>query len=278
MDSLASSSFLYARAVKRVAHGRVPSPLRVFAGLDGRIVFVFGCPRSGTTFLAGALGQLRGYVDLGEVAPLKAAIPLLAHSDPGEAAPGARRILTRVQRLALAGGLRAVEQTPESVFIAPALKQAYPDSVAVHLVRDGRDVVCSLLERGWLSAARGGHDDAGQPYGAATRFWVEPERASEFGAVSDTRRAAWAWRRYAGAGLELGDEAVEVRYETLTASPADIATRLAQALDHPIEELATVLAAAHPASVGRHRAELTDEQLAEVEDEAGPLLRSLGYV
>jgi len=164
------------------------------------------------------------------------------------------------------------------VFVASALKRAYPDSIAIHLVRDGRDVVCSLRERGWLSGARHGTDDAGHEYGAATRFWVEPERAGEFGSVSDIRRAAWAWRRYAQAGLALGDDAVEVRYETLTASPADVATRLAALLEHPIEELAGALAAAHHESVGRHRNELSNEELAEIDAEAAPLLHSLGYL
>ena len=41
------------------------------------MVFVLGSPRSGTTFLARAVGSVPGFVDLGEVAALKAAIPTL---------------------------------------------------------------------------------------------------------------------------------------------------------------------------------------------------------
>ena len=238
---------------------------------------MFGCPRSGTTFLAGALGRLTGYVDLGEVAPLKAVIPELTGMEPAEAAPHVRRILRRVQRLALTGGLRPIEQTPESAFIGEALLSAYPEAVMLHLVRDGRDVVCSLRERGWLSAARAGHDDAGHAYGAATRFWVESERSQEFASVSDVRRPAWAWRRYVEAGLSLGEQATVVRYETLTASPADVATRLATLLEHPIDELTSVLATAHSDSIGRHRNELVAEELDDVEAEAAPLLARLGY-
>lgn len=240
-------------------------------------MFIFGCPRSGTTFLAGALGRLPGYVDLGEVAPLKAAIPALASVQPAEAAQRVRQTLRRVQRYSLVGGLRPVEQTPESVFIAPALLQAFPDAVRVHLVRDGRDVVCSLRERGWLSAARAGRDDAGHTYGPSTRFWVESERASEFSEVSDVRRAAWAWRRYVEAGLALGDGVAEIRYEALTTGPEDVAERLASLLDHPRDALTGALSGAHPDSVGRHRVELSDGDLADVEDEAGPLLERLGY-
>ena len=45
----------------------------------------------------------------------------------------------------------------------------------------------------------------------------------------------------------------------------------------PAEPLVSALGRAHAGSVGRYRSELTAEQLADVEDEAGPLLRELGY-
>ena len=242
------------------------------------MIFVFGCPRSGTTFLAGALGSLNGYVDLGEVAPLKAKIPRLSSVAPASAAGDAKRILSRVQRWSCAGGLRAVEQTPETIFIASAIAHAYPGAVFLHLVRDGRDVVCSLEKRGWLASGRSGADDAGHTYGAETRFWVEPERAAEFAQVSDVRRAAWAWRRYVEAGRALGDRAVELRYEILTANPGQVAAQLGEALEHPVEELTEALSAAHDGSVGRHRLELSASQLMDVEIESGALLHTLGYL
>ena len=40
----------------------------------------------------------------------------------------------------------------------------------------------------------------------------------------------------------------------------------------------SALGRAHAESVGRHRTDLTAEQLADVEAEARPLLRELGYV
>ena len=71
-----------------------------------------------------------------------------------------------------------------------------PRRVIVHIVRDGRDVVCSLLEKPWLRREQAEADDAGVPYGAYARFWVEPERREEFETASDARRAAWVWRSY----------------------------------------------------------------------------------
>ncbi len=278
MRGATHSALLYARAVRRALRGRPPAVHRLFTAETGRTIFVFGCPRSGTTFLAGALGSLTGHVDLGEVPPLKAAIPRLAATDAGAAGEEAKRVLSRVRRLSFTTGLAAVEQTPESVFIAQALTRAYPDAVFLHLIRDGRDVVCSLEERGWLAASRRGEDDAGQAYGSSTRFWVEPERAAEFAQVNDVRRAAWAWRRYVEAGRALEAQAIELRYEELTSRPHDVAARLSGVIGHPVDELADTLSRAHDESVGRYKTELSADQLSEVEREAGALLRELGYI
>ena len=184
------AAVLYGRSALRVARrGRRP-------GHEERLVFVVGSPRSGTTITASLLGSLPGFVDLDEVQPWKAAIPSLIDRPVDEAAGRLRTILERVRRMGLAGGLRGVEQTPETSFVLTAALRAYPSAVAVHVIRDGRDVVTSLLERGWLNAARTGEDDARLAYGAHPRFWVEPERRDEFTEVSDATRAAWAWRRY----------------------------------------------------------------------------------
>lgn len=259
----------YATAVARVAPRAVRSP-RV--GREERIVFVVGCPRSGTTFLGGALGSSPGFVDLGEVTAWKAALP----SAP--TAAELRRILERVRVLGLAAGLRGVEQTPETAFSLGEALAAYPQALAVHSLRDGRDVVCSLLERGWLSAARAGTDDAGLAYGPQPRFWVEPERREEFTRVSDARRCAWAWRRYVEAARDpsntvLQGRIFEVRYEKLP----EAADRLAAFLDADADTLQRALGAFRDSSIGRWRRDLTGEQLADVEAEAGPLLAELGY-
>jgi hypothetical protein len=256
---------LYAATTRRV----LPRSSRL--GSEQRLVFVVGSPRSGTTFLGNAIGSLRGFVDLGEVAPLKAAIPELYGS--GDATPRIRSILDRVRRLGLVTGLRAVEQTPEVSFVLADALGAFPGSRAVHIVRDGRDVVCSLLERGWLGAERTGADDARLPYGARARFWVETERTEEFEHASEAARAAWAWRRYASAARSVGERTLEIRYEDL----AEAHEALARHLDVPAATVEEALAGAHTESIGRYRRDLTPEQLADVEREAGPLLRELGY-
>lgn len=227
--------------------------------------------------MAGAIGDLPAFVDLGEVPLLKASIPNLVERGEAEQAAEIRRLVQRVRRLGLVRRLRGVEQTPETGFVLPAALQAFPKATAVHVVRDGRDVVCSLLERGWLSARRSEEsDDASQSYGVHARFWVEPERREEFAHVSDARRAAWAWRRYVTAARAVPERTVELRYERVVSDP-EATIPLAHALGVASDELAESFAAAHANSVGRWRRDLTQEQLADVEAEAGDLLAELGY-
>lgn len=262
-----SSLLDYCTAGAKVAERALVQRPRL--GHEERLVFVVGCPRSGTTFLGRAIGGLPGFVDFGEVTPWKAALP----NDPS--AEELRRILERIRRLGLAWGLRGVEQTPETAHSLASALEAYPEALAVHALRDGRDVVCSLLERGWLNAEREGRDDARLPYGSEARFWVEPDRRDEFAQVSDARRCAWAWRRYVEAARTAGaaDRMLEIRYESL----ASVADRLSEFLGANVASTHRALDSFRDSSIGRWRRDLTPEQIVDVEAEAGPLLRELGY-
>jgi hypothetical protein len=268
---IAVSSALYGRSALRIARRRRR------LGAEERLVFVVGSPRSGTTFTASALGSLPGFVDLDEVQPWKAAIPGLLDRPDTEVANRLRTILERVRRLGLARGLRGVEQTPETSFVLRAVLQAYPGAVAVHVIRDGRDVVTSLLERGWLSTERSGSDDARLAFGSYARFWVEPGREDEFSRVSDATRAAWAWRRYVTAAGAAPERTVEVRYEQLVADPAAAAAPVAAAIGIESGLVTELFARVHDRSAGRWRRDLTADQLADVEREAGEVLVALGY-
>jgi len=275
----AAEAGLYAASARRVLRARGLHALgERLRGPEERLVFVLGSPRSGTTFLAGVVGEQPGFVDLSEVNPHKAAIPELAGLPEAEAARRSRARLERVRALALVRGWRGVEQTPETAFVLSAALAAYPEARAVHLIRDGRDVASSLLERGWLSTGRTGGDDAKLAYGAAARFWVEPDRVAEFEAASDAARAAWAWRRYVSAAHSVDDPRVlELRYESVAADPTAAARTLAEHLGTDPGPLERSLERFNDSSIGRYRRELAPEQLADVEREAGTLLAELGY-
>jgi hypothetical protein len=275
---LLESVALQLRVAKRLAPRRGASLGQRLGRLDDRFVFVVGSPRSGTTFLAGAIGSLPGFVDLGEVAPVKASVPELATLERSEAARRLRRTLAVARRVGLVGTVRPVEQTPELAHLVDVIPLAFPNAQIVHIVRDGRDVVASLLDKPWLRPVRSRTDDAGVAYGSHARFWVEPERREEFERTSDARRAAWAWRRYVTAARSAASPVFELRYEEMSTDPSATAQRLASYLDAPDEALVRALARAHRESVGRHRRDLDEEQLADVHAEAGDLLQELGYL
>jgi hypothetical protein len=275
----ATTAKLYAASAKRVlVEKRLTGLGERLRRADDRLVFVLGSPRSGTTFLAGTIGGMPGFVDLSEVNPHKAGIAGLARLPEAEAAVRIRTVLERVRKLALVPGLRGVEQTPETAFVLAAALRAYPQGRAVHVLRDGRDVVCSLLERGWLSAGRAGGDDARLAYGARARFWVEPERIAEFESAADATRAAWAWRSYVTAARLAADErTLEVTYESISADPSAAARAIAAHLGVEPSPLEQSLERFHDRSIGRYQRDLAPDQLAQVEAEAGPLLHELGY-
>ena len=278
VPGLVHSAALQLRVARRLAVRRGATLRERVGRRDDRLVFVVGSPRSGTTFLASAIGSVPGFVDLGEVAPVKAAIPELVGLPTAAAAGRLRGILGTARRVGLVGSVRAVEQTPEVAHLLDAAVTAFPQARVVHIVRDGRDVVCSLLEKGWLGPGRAGAaDDAGLAYGVEPRFWVEPERRREFTAVSDARRAAWAWRRYVSAARSAATPPYELRYEAMAKDPDAAAADLAAYLDAPVEPLASALREVHESSVGRFLTDLSTEQRADVEAEAGSLLRELGY-
>jgi len=93
--------------------------------------------------------------------------------------------------------------------------------------------------------------------------------------VSDARRCAWAWRRYVSAvqAASAGNRLLEVRYERL----AGVADRLAEFLGANVTSTHRALDGFRDSSIGRWKKELTQEQVADVEAEAGDLLRELGY-
>src|SRR5262249_39154217 len=117
-ERLETATF-YAATVARVLPRAGFSPNRL-RPREERSVFIVGSPRSGTSFVARSIGSLPGFVDLGEVTPLKASIPALTKAPTEQAGPGVRHRLEMVRRLALVPGLRGVEQTPEFAFVLTA--------------------------------------------------------------------------------------------------------------------------------------------------------------
>ena len=135
--------------------------------------------------------------------------------------------------------------------------------------------MCSLLDKPWLRPEQASADEPACRT-AQCAFWVEPERRAEFEAASDARRAAWVWRSYVtAAGAADGASSSGMRTSTTDPRPSRCRAQMISASRWSREQ--QTLGRAHASSVGRYRSDLSAEQLAEVEAEAGALLAELGY-
>jgi Sulfotransferase family len=178
---------------------------------------------------------------------------------------------------AATGKPRIAEKTPNNVFFFHHLHRLFPDSPFVHVVRDGRDVVSSLLTMDWKTVD-------GKPI-AYTR---------------DARLAARYWQEAVNAGRAFarntaGDSRYfEVRYEALLERPEQSLRSLFAFLgerwepevlafhqrQHALADESSADQVTQPlngASVGRWKAGLNAADRAAVKAEAGALLVELGY-
>lgn len=189
--------------------------------LDADVMFVVGCPRSGTTWLQLLLGCHPAVSTVNEthlfsqfLGPSLETWDSLAGSDRDI---GLGTVFTRrefVDRLrCLAREVMAriarddtrliVEKTPGHAVWGEEILQVFPNALFVHLVRDPRDVVASML--------------------AANRSWGDdwaPESAYD---------AAWWWRDVVAGGRSIGnltDDYCELTYEDLWSDTAGEFSRL----------------------------------------------------
>lgn len=256
-----------------------------------RSMFLVGAPRSGTSFLGSCLAAVEAVSYHFEPILTKRAARWVYEESERRAI---LRLLYRsmyrwLMRIHRHGDRRFCEKTPRNCFIVPFLAEVAPDAQFVHIIRDGRDVALSYSKKPWLSARSvdsGAREPGGYAYGPIPRFWVEEERREEFRRTTDIHRCIWAWRRFVTAartaGTGLGPRRyLEVRYEDLVEDPRATTDRITSFLgfdetDHVARFRSRALQA-HSDSVGRWREELDSPALRTIDDEAGHLLRKLGY-
>lgn len=257
-----------------------------------RPLFIIGAPRSGTSLLGRCLGALPELSYHFEPAVTKAAARHVYRGDWTfeEAARFYRRVYGWLLRVHLDGDRRFAEKTPRNCFLVNFLRQAFPGAQFVHILRDGRDAALSHSKKPWLQAAAaesGERGTSGAAFGVHPRFWVEPERVEAFRTTTDFHRCIWAWRRHvegarrAAQALPPGDY-YELRYEAFVQAPEAEGERLLDALGiaqpGSRERFLDAAREAHAQSVGAWREALTRQQRRCAEEEAGDLLRTLGYL
>lgn len=178
-----------------------------------------------------------------------------------------------MEGIAIQQGVRRwAECTPENLLHVRAIKAAIPDALFLHIVRDGRDVACSLAEQGWIGHRLPPH---------------HPGRVLRAGLYWD-----WMVRRGRDALAEVPNDALEVRFEQLVESPADtlqaIGAFACHDLDYQVIRDHAIGSVRHPNTsfretgqgfhpVGRWREKLDAAQLARLEAAIGDLLQVLGY-
>jgi hypothetical protein len=250
-----------------------------------RHVIIGGSPRSGTTLVRRILDRhpglccgpetsilLPGGMRIDQVAsayrwPAHELRDLMAAS-PSQGAfvdAFARRYRQRRDRA------RWAEKTPLNVLSFAWVLDRFPEARLVHVVRDGRDVVCSMRQ----------HPD---------RHWVDGVEVRELRAQSvEAYMHRWVRDTEAGIGMRGDPRYIEIRYEELVEDPERVMRDLLAALDEPW--LAELLVERTPkggrrahansrittASVGRWRQDLSADERARVQAVGGALLERLGY-
>ncbi len=249
------------------------------------LVVIGGSPRSGTTLLRAILGRHPGIFAAPEStvflqrisSPTDIAERLGWDATQIESWQRASRSQTEfVEHFAAEAARRSgkpvwAEKTPSNVLRFGFVRRRFPRAKLVHVIRDGRDVVCSLRRQPFSKV-----DDASWNSAAAAR------------------RCALQWRTHVIAGLRFrGDPAYhEVRYEDLVRDPEPALRALLAFLGLPWSDTLLTPApdpgppdpfepraagAIFDSSVGGWREKLSHEDRAAVRLLTGPLLEKLGY-
>jgi hypothetical protein len=224
-------------------------------------VFIVGSPRSGTTALAFALGQHPGLatseesqilVDLffkggldrnyaREGSSWLRSQGIGAEEFLGDVGLGFNRLFTRV-----AGGKRWVDHTPRHTLMLQWLPAMFPGARFLHILRDGRRVVHSMVNFGTL------HSDEELPW------WA-----------TDFAKACRTWARFTATAMEYQaadpDRCLTVRNEELVADSAGGFRRILAFLEAPD----------HPAPAAFFAGNRINSSFAVSDDERGAAARTL---
>ncbi|WP_131741528.1 sulfotransferase family protein [Actinomadura roseirufa] len=188
-----------------------------------------------------------------------------------------------------AGVVRFADASPDLLYCAEVLLDAFPDAQLVQVIRDGRDAVADMLadERclAWFKPALANLDTVfPNPF-----LGVEdPAERDRWQRAAPAVKCALRWRGAVrlSARLRQGtpeEQLFTVRYEELVARPRRVAADLSGFLDEAVSRTTLsglVRAGARDRDdhgVGGWRERLTARQLTQVEKVAGTELRRLGY-
>ena len=168
---------------------------------------------------------------------------------------------------------RWAEKSPAHALYIPEIKRSIPDSLIVHIIRDGRDVALSLANYDRISPFLW---DGGQTLPALGMYWK------------------WMVRRARMAGRQIGQDYYELNYENLVQNPSDTLAALGRFIDQDLDYerilRAGIGSVSQPDSsfkslsssgdfnpVGRWKQKCSPQELAKFESLVGDCLEEFGY-
>lgn len=167
---------------------------------------------------------------------------------------------------------RWAETTPAHLLYIPEIKKAFPDALILHVIRDGRDCALSLDKQRWIAPLP---FDRKHRLATAGMYWE------------------WIVRKGRKYGRMIAPDYMEVRFEELTANPAETLSRIGSFINHDLDyariQRVAIGSVSKPntsfddgadiqfSPVGRWREKFPEAELAVFESTVGTLLKELGY-
>ena len=281
-------------------------------------VFVIGAPYSGADLLARALKQSPGFhVTIGQQSVLSvvyafARNPSIPRGRGEAAATVLRDAFAQAWQVTSHGCLacspacretgkvngagsciaerdisRYGDATPDLMYCAESVVDAFPDARIVQIIRDGRDVIAAMLadpqlvtffKRGLASV----ENEFPNPF-----FGIETEQdLAAWPGLSPAGKCAMRWRGSVRKMARLrttldAEQLTTLRYEQMIKHPAQATAAVGEFIGAPLNPIPVRdrdrLAGASAVEPGGYRRLLSAAQLAEIEKLAGPELRRVGY-
>jgi len=255
------------------------------------IALIIGCPRSGTSIVGEFLAAHEAILYAFEAHNVWESVPGPRDGSHRMTADYATPQVVNFFRRAFAGVLQTrpdkkifAEKCPRNSLRVPYIRRIFPEVKLIHVVRDGRDVTCSLrpgLENGWRHA--------------------RPPNWQQLAREPLVTRCAKAWRDIVSIAL---DDLAEIphfqlRYEDLLSSPLAKGRELCEYLGVPPSRSMDAFAKNiqdptqgsyhakfqsnwyrddHRTRIGRWKENLTPEQQEEIHQILTPTLQRLGYL
>ncbi|MFG1703349.1 sulfotransferase family protein [Nonomuraea sp. M3C6] len=291
---------------------RLPPHILVVNGIKvRRPVFLLGAPHSGADLLARALKRSPGFhVTMG-----RASVAHVVYAFARKPSIGRTSGAVRVMRDALAeswqvlprscgqcaescreaGGVtgtgpcvaaseitRFGDGSPDLLYSAPVLLQAFPDARFVQLIRDGRDVAAGMLDDpaclAWFKPAMLSEQTE---FPNAFLGINKDEHLDRWKGMPAAGKSALRWRGAVRMSAELRrtlpeEQLLTLRYEDLVLKPAQSVATLAEFLETRVSKV--VLYGTGVPKVGAWQSKLRRDELELVEKVAREELKRLGYL